>query len=48
MYIVIFFLNHFLIQEKDIGQVDLVYFFVLKFKRRYFCVVHSIFFFNSN
>ena len=44
MYIVIFFLNHFLIQEKDIVQVDLVYFFVLKFKRRYVCVVHSIFF----
>ena len=26
-----FFLNHFLIQEKDIVQVDLVYFLVLKF-----------------
>lgn len=39
MYMVTFFLNHFLIQEKDIVQVDLVYFFVLKFRRRYFCVV---------
>lgn len=34
-----FFLSHFFIEEKDPVQENPIYFFVLKFRNRYFCVM---------
>lgn len=38
-YCDLFSLSHFFIEEKDPVQEDPIYFFVLKFRNRYFCVM---------